>query len=120
MPNKYTKIIGGVEVDVYVLCRVFNVTDPELQHALKKILFKGSRGAKGAKQDITEAADSLMKWLNNDGVDFAAAQNRETPLFSFPSEYVLDDGMLSIEDEALLHRASDLTAEAEALKDGDV
>lgn len=50
-------------IDVYRVCTLFNVTDPCLQHALKKLLVAGGRGAgKDADRDVQEAIDSLKRW----------------------------------------------------------
>jgi hypothetical protein len=49
-------------LDVYRVIELFEVTDPCIQHAVKKLLCAGSRGAKGMAKDITEAGDSLARW----------------------------------------------------------
>ena len=50
-------------VDVYRLLQLFNVTDPCLQHAIKKLLVAGGRGAgKSIDRDIQEAMDTLLRW----------------------------------------------------------
>jgi len=49
-------------VDVYRVLQIFNVTDPCLQHAVKKLLCAGGRGAKNDVKDVREAMDSLTRW----------------------------------------------------------
>lgn len=50
-------------VDVYRVLSLFNVTDPCLQHAIKKLLVAGGRGAgKDEGKDIQEAIDTLQRW----------------------------------------------------------
>lgn len=50
-------------VDVYRVLELFAVNDPCLQHAIKKLLVAGGRGAgKDISQDIKEAIDSLVRW----------------------------------------------------------
>ncbi|HWV45052.1 MAG TPA: hypothetical protein VN039_03320 [Nitrospira sp.] len=50
-------------VDVYRVLALYDVTDPALQHAIKKLLVAGGRGAgKDVSQDIQEAIDSLERW----------------------------------------------------------
>lgn len=49
-------------VDVYRVLELFEVTDPCLQHAIKKLLCAGERGAKDIEQDVQEAIDSLERW----------------------------------------------------------
>lgn len=54
---------GVKSIDVYRVLQMFNVTDPCLQHAIKKLLVAGGRGAgKDITQDIKEAGDSLTRW----------------------------------------------------------
>ena len=50
------------EVDVYRILKIFNVADPCLQHAIKKLLCAGGRGAKSDVKDVREAMDSLTRW----------------------------------------------------------
>lgn len=50
------------EIDVYRVLDLFEVTDPCIQHAVKKLLVAGGRGAgKGFDKDIQEAIDSLKR-----------------------------------------------------------
>ncbi len=50
-------------VDVYRVLRLFQVIDPELQHAIKKLLVAGGRGGgKDISRDIQEAIDTLRRW----------------------------------------------------------
>lgn len=51
-------------IDVYRVLSLFSVTDPCLQHATKKLLVAGGRGAgKSIEKDVREAIDSLNRWL---------------------------------------------------------
>lgn len=49
-------------VDVYRVLELFEVTNPCVQHAVKKLLCAGDRGAKGMEQDVQEAMDTLERW----------------------------------------------------------
>lgn len=49
-------------VDVYRVLELFEVVDPAIQHAVKKLLCAGGRGAKTMPQDVQEAIDSLVRW----------------------------------------------------------
>ena len=49
-------------VDVYRVLELFEVTDPCLQHAIKKLLCAGGRGVKDMEQDVQEAMDTLERW----------------------------------------------------------
>lgn len=62
--NHYFKDVSMFEeIDVYVVLRLFNVTDPSIQHAVKKLLVAGGRGAgKDINKDIQESIDSLLRW----------------------------------------------------------
>ena len=50
------------KIDVYRVIDLWEITDPALQHALKKVLAAGKRGAKNQLQDVTEAIDSLVRF----------------------------------------------------------
>ena len=51
-------------VDVYRVLELFNVTDPCLQHVIKKLLCAGNRGAKDEERDVEEAIDTLGRYLD--------------------------------------------------------
>lgn len=51
------------QIDVYRVLELFAVSDPCIQHAAKKLLVAGGRGAgKSIEKDIQEAIDSLIRW----------------------------------------------------------
>ncbi len=50
------------EVDVYRVIDLFGITDPCVQHAIKKLFAAGKRGAKNADKDVQEAIDSLLRY----------------------------------------------------------
>lgn len=50
-------------IDVYRVIELFEVTNPALQHAIKKILAAGGRGSKDWEKDVREAIDSLNRAL---------------------------------------------------------
>lgn len=51
-------------VDVYRILLVFGVTDPCMQHAIKKLLVAGGReGGKDQTRDVQEAIDTLTRWI---------------------------------------------------------
>lgn len=65
------KIIGrdskgnlrAITVDVYRVLSAFEVTDPALQHLIKKALCAGLRGHKDTDQDLHDIIDSGHKAL---------------------------------------------------------
>lgn len=64
--SKYNKPITGLDgartsVDVYRVLVAFGIVDPELQHAIKKLLNLGTRGKGTYNQDLNEAILSLEK-----------------------------------------------------------
>lgn len=62
MYNHYKKDVTHLEsIDVYRILELYNVTDPCVQHAIKKLLCAGNRGAKTEEQDIIEARDTLNR-----------------------------------------------------------
>ena len=59
----YHKNVSNLEsIDVYRVIDLWKVDHPALQHALKKVLATGQRGAKGTDQDVQEAIDSLKRY----------------------------------------------------------
>lgn len=64
--SKYKREIIGLDgsvttVDVYRVLDAFCVTDPAIQHALKKMLCTGLRGHKDYLTDLDDAIESLEK-----------------------------------------------------------
>lgn len=59
----YKKVPKGVQyIDVYRVLEMFDVTNPSIAHAIKKLLVAGGRGHKDIEKDIKEAIDSLNRW----------------------------------------------------------
>jgi hypothetical protein len=67
--NHYFKDVSNLNtIDVYRVLHLFNVTDPCIQHAVKKLLVAGGRGAgKDITKDVKEAVDSLNRWTEMRG-----------------------------------------------------
>ena len=61
--SKYNKL------DIYRILKLYEVSDPCLQHAIKKLLCAGKRGVKNQTQDINEAVQSLQRFLEMQGED---------------------------------------------------
>lgn len=59
--NKYTRDCKGVQVDVYDVLQAFNVTNPALQHLIKKALCVGIRGHKTKQQDLQDIIDGAIR-----------------------------------------------------------
>ena len=66
---KYDKTIygkygtGTCTVDVYDVLNAWKVTDPCLQHALKKMMMTGNRGHKDERQDLVDIVHSAKRAL---------------------------------------------------------
>ena len=60
-PSKYTKTIHGVPVDVYDVLQAWGVSNPALQHLIKKALQCGHRGHKDNAQDLQDIIDSAIR-----------------------------------------------------------
>lgn len=59
----YYKYVGNLEyIDVYSVLKLYEVTDPCIQHALKKLLVAGARGYKDIERDIQDIIDTLERW----------------------------------------------------------
>lgn len=62
LANKYLhEIKSGVFVDVYDVLMAWNVTNPALQHLIKKALQAGDRGHKSREQDLQDIIDSAIR-----------------------------------------------------------
>lgn len=61
-PHYYKDIRHLNIIDIYRFFDLFEVTDPCLQHSVKKLAVGGKRGAKDYEKDIKEAMDTLKRW----------------------------------------------------------
>ncbi|MEJ0004426.1 MAG: hypothetical protein WDN30_14385 [Pararobbsia sp.] len=60
--SHYFKPCPFPHVDVYRVLSLFSVTDPCLQHAVKKLLVAGARGHKDIGRDVQDVIDTLTRW----------------------------------------------------------
>lgn len=60
--SHYFKPCPYDEIDVYRVVQLFEVTDPCIGHAIKKLLVAGGRGVKDISREIQEAIDTLRRW----------------------------------------------------------
>ncbi|CAJ3213082.1 Uncharacterised protein [Burkholderia pseudomallei] len=60
--SHYHKACPYPSIDVYRVLELFRVTDPCIQHAVKKLLVAGGRGQKDVIKDIQESIDTLTRW----------------------------------------------------------
>lgn len=61
--SHYFKDVSNLKtIDVYRVIDLFDVTNSCIQHALKKLLVAGGRGAKNVERDIQEAIDTLIRY----------------------------------------------------------
>jgi len=65
-PHYFKSVEGLTHIDVYRVLSLFEVTDPCIAHAVKKLLVAGARGDKALvstlDRDVKEAIDSLQRW----------------------------------------------------------
>lgn len=59
--SKYNRPCKGVTIDVYDVLQAFEVTNPALQHLIKKALCAGLRGHKDRQQDLNEILESAKR-----------------------------------------------------------
>jgi hypothetical protein len=65
--NKYQKPIKDIDgndiglVDVYSVLSAFDVVEPGLQHAIKKLLMPGQRGKGDYQADLQEAVQAIER-----------------------------------------------------------
>lgn len=85
--NHYFKDVSNIDtIDVYRVLDLFSVTDPCVQHAVKKLLVAGGRGAgKDITRDIQEAIDSLERWKDMQ-LENAGEQKEETQTSTYEDD----------------------------------
>lgn len=97
MPTNYPAYFRCVKhldsLDVYRVLELWGVHHPALQHALKKVLAAGQRGAKSTAQDVQEAIDSLQRWQAMAAEDavLQARQRKEAETFAAADSYDASD-----------------------------
>lgn len=73
----YHREVPTSTVDVYRILHAFEVHDPCLQHAIKKLLVAGRRlGGKSLDQDVAEAIWTLNRWVEMRAEDAGATRRR--------------------------------------------
>ena len=71
----YSKQFCG-EIDVYRICRLYNITDPAIYHAIKKLLRSGDSD-KSKADDVRGAKVALERWLEIEQEDKAQDFDKE-------------------------------------------
>jgi hypothetical protein len=67
-PKRYNMMLGDKKVDPYRILKLYGITDPGQQHAIKKLLRAG-RSDKSWRQDMIESRDALQRSLDMDAED---------------------------------------------------
>lgn len=60
-PNKYKRTVSSTTIDIYDVLQAWQVTNPAIQHAIKKLLQPGQRGHKTRTEDLQEALVSIER-----------------------------------------------------------
>ena len=62
--SHYFKDVSKLEkIDVYTILSLYEVTDPCIQHTVKKLLCTGKRGHKDFLKDVQDSIDSLVRCI---------------------------------------------------------
>ena len=61
MAKYYDHNFNGNKIDVYRVLKIFNITEPAQQHAIKKLLRAGE-SVKDLDTDIHESIECLERW----------------------------------------------------------
>jgi hypothetical protein len=77
--NKYERACPYPTIDVYRVLEIFNVTNPAIQHAVKKLLCTGIRGGKNFDQDLAESIQALTRLQEMRREDAALGAGAEKP-----------------------------------------
>ena len=59
--DKYRKKVTSTHIDIYDVLVAFEVCNPAIQHAVKKLLAAGNRGHKDLLTDLQEAKWSIER-----------------------------------------------------------
>lgn len=59
----YANVEHLKEIDFYRLALLYKITDPCVQHILKKAMAPGDRGAKSMVLDMENIRDTAIRWL---------------------------------------------------------
>lgn len=88
----YKKIPDGVShVDVYRVLELFDVKNPAIQHAVKKLLVAGDRGFKDSVKDVKEAIVSLERWVEMREEEDSVERKAQKTVFSRPNLSSIND-----------------------------
>ena len=71
MSSHYAFTYKGIKLDPYRILLVYGITDPALQHAIKKLLRAG-RSVKTLEQDIDEVIMTLQRKKEMMGEDLVS------------------------------------------------
>ena len=90
--NKYGKYFKDIakylKLDIYRILDLYKVTDHTIGHAVKKLLLAGDRtGGKSLVDDVTEARDTLNRWLEMREEDLTGLPTTQPVL----REYTLEE-----------------------------
>jgi hypothetical protein len=72
--NKYQRVVKEDLIDVYDILIMYNVENPAVQHAIKKLLMAGGRGYKDKLQDLEEALFSIERGIE---IEIRKCKNKE-------------------------------------------
>ena len=61
MAKYYDYEYKGIKLDIYRILKIYGITEPAQQHAIKK-LFRAGKSIKNLEQDIDEVIESLNRW----------------------------------------------------------
>lgn len=102
-------------IDIYRVLDLFAVTDPCVQHAVKKLLCAGVRGSKTMSIDIQEAIDTLERWKAMRDEDQAMPAEFGQQNMVEPASAIDDEGIKM----QLVGQSGELSAEVYAAIDLD-
>lgn len=82
--NHYYKECPYENIDVYRVIDIFKITDPCIQHAVKKLLVAGGRGHKNIDKDIQDVIDTCIRWQEMRKED-SVIDTRKEVINAFPT-----------------------------------
>lgn len=82
-------------IDVYRVLELWKVSDPCLQHAIKKLLVAGDRGVKDIEKDVKEAIVTLNRWQQMQAEQKAAEDQKPLDVSTVTGTTLLGGGTIT-------------------------
>ena len=96
-PHYFKDVSTLNRIDIYGVCNLYEVEDTSgaLHHAIKKLLCSGNRGYKDKLKVITEARNTLNRWLEINGDADDAGEKVDKPCIAYKGRHPVSINQIS-------------------------